>query len=242
MLGLFWLLAAGWMRAGENLLVTLAPFWPENENVLGLVDAHDRGLTVATYEVRFDAVWSGETHPAQFPPGPHFSGLIGGTHHAAVSFWLPGQNATPGIQNMAETGSKFPLTTEVQDAIAGGTAGVVLSGGGIPLSPGNVSLVFDIDRANPMVSLVSMIAPSPDWFVGVHGLALYGDGDWMDERVAVLYPYDAGTDSGVTYTSANSATTPPVPIFRIEEDPFLNNGNVAPLGTFTFSLIGVAAP
>ena len=39
------------------------------------------------YEVVFEATWSQATHPIDFPPNPHFSGLIGGTHSDQVSFW-----------------------------------------------------------------------------------------------------------------------------------------------------------
>jgi hypothetical protein len=50
-----------------------------------------------------------------------------------------------------------------------------------------------------------------------------------------LFPYDAGTDSGVSYTSPNLPTASPEGIFRIEEDPLLVDGRVPPLGTFTFT-------
>lgn len=60
----------------------------------------------------------------------------------------------------------------------------------------------------PQVSFVVRIVPSPDWFVGVDSLDLC-DGDHWREQVAVdLYPYDAGTDSGFTFSSPNFATIP----------------------------------
>lgn len=61
---------------------------------------------------------------------------------------------------------------------------------------------------SPQVSFVVRIVPSPDWFVGVDSLDLC-DGDRWREQVAVdLYPYDAGTDSGFTFSSPNFATIP----------------------------------
>ena len=80
-----------------------------------------------------------------------------------------------------------------------------------------------------------MIAPSPDWFVGVSGLSLYENGEWISQKVVELVPYDAGTDSGVSYNSANLATANPEPISKIEVTLFLVNGDVPPLGTFTFT-------
>jgi hypothetical protein len=47
--------------------------------------------------------------PVDFPPNPHFSGLIGATHNAAAHLWEEGETATPGIEKMAETGAKSPL-------------------------------------------------------------------------------------------------------------------------------------
>ena len=80
-----------------------------------------------------------------------------------------------------------------------------------------------------------MIAPSPDWFVGITGMSLYGDEGWIEERVVDLYPYDAGTDSGTSYTSPNEPTEVREGIYLIEADPLLVEGQVPPLGVFRFS-------
>jgi hypothetical protein len=65
-----------------------------------------------------------------------------------------------------------------------------------------------------------MIAPSPDWFVGVHDLPLIGaDGEWVDSLSIELLPYDSGTDDGVNFTSPNADSDPQVPILRIAETP-----------------------
>ena len=87
----------------------------------------------ARYRVTFESVWSGSTHPQDFPGSPHFSGLIGGTHAASVTFWRAGQLATEGIRLMAERGAKADLQTEVEDAIGRGLAQYVLSGRSIDL-------------------------------------------------------------------------------------------------------------
>lgn len=183
----------------------------------------------ARYKVTFQADWSRQTHPTDFPNNPHFSGLIGGTHGAGHHFWEVGALASDGIESMAETGSKTLLTQEVNAAISAGDAEYLLSGGGTN-SPGSVSMSFDISSDFSQVTLVSMIAPSPDWFVGVDGLELFQNGRWVDQVVIDLAPYDSGTDSGTTYTSSNSNTNPADPIFEITGYPFFG----VPLGTFTF--------
>lgn len=65
--------------------------------------------------------------------------------------------------------------------------------------PAEPSRTFIITSAFPYVTLVSMVAPNPDWFVGVSGLLLIANGEWRNEVVVELSPWDAGTDSGATY-------------------------------------------
>lgn len=194
--------------------------------------------SVVQYEVTFDAIWSEATHGG-LPPSPHFSGLVGGTHTDAVTFWQHGGMASAGIEAMSETGSKTLLRSEIESAIPGGAAYSYLSGGGISPSPGSVSKTFAMNSAHPLVTLVSMIAPSPDWFVGVSGLELYEAGRWKGEVVVDLYPYDAGTDSGVDFKSSNEDTQPREAISVITGFPFEGD---PPLGTFTFRLLCANPP
>ncbi|HEX9749680.1 MAG TPA: spondin domain-containing protein [candidate division Zixibacteria bacterium] len=189
----------------------------------------------AHYRVTFDASWSAETHPQDFPATAHWSGLIGATHNSDVRFWQEGSLASLGIKDMAELGAKILFSNEIVDAISLGTAQYKLSGEGIAHSPGMVSLDFEISRDFPLVTLTSMVAPSPDWFVGVSGISLLDGDDWVDERVAELHAYDAGTDDGETYQAANAVSDPFVPIRQIEIEPFLVAGVVPSMGTFTFT-------
>lgn len=64
----------------------------------------------------------------------------------------------------------------------------------------------------PLVSLVSMLAPSPDWFTGIKKVSLCNtsSGIWLDTwTIDMLHPWDAGTDDGATFDAANTATSPP---------------------------------
>lgn len=189
----------------------------------------------AQYRLTFEATWSRETHPADFPPNPHFSGLIGATHSPTVHLWEEGEAASAGIQSMAETGRKSPLDSEIGLLIGNGSACAQISGGGVNPSPGTATVTFTARRECPLVSVVTMIAPSPDWFVGVADLNLLATGEWIEERVVELLPYDAGTDSGSSYTSPDDPTGSPETIYRIGTTPFLVDGTMPPLGTFTFT-------
>lgn len=190
--------------------------------------------SLASYTVRFTSTWSATTHPADFPTSAHFSGLIGATHTDQVVFWRAGQLASPGIQAMAELGSKSPLTAEIATAIGAGTARFELSGGAIARSPGQVALDFDVSSAHPLVTLVSMIAPSPDWFVGVADLPLLQNNRWVDSLTVELRGWDAGTDDGATYTAMNAPAMPHMPILPLVDGVFRVDGQVPALGTYTF--------
>ena len=194
--------------------------------------------TTAHYRVTFESTWTAATHPVDFPASAHFSPLIGGTHNTSVTFWREGALASLGIQDMAERGLTTRLSDEVAAAIAAGTAERVVAGGGLPSSAGKVSAEFEMSQSHPLVTLVSMVAPSPDWFVGVSRLALFDNDAWIAERRVELIPWDAGTDSGVTFTSPDLVTMPHQPIAPIVIAPLSPGGRVTPLGTFTFTRIG----
>jgi hypothetical protein len=54
-----------------------------------------------------------------------------------------------------------------------------------------------------------MLGPSPDWVVGVSKYNLcQRDCSWVKDVEIDLYPWDAGTDNGITYMSHNSETQP----------------------------------
>ena len=183
--------------------------------------------TEASYRVTFTATWSEDTHPTNFPSNPHFSGLVGATHHGDVRIWQTGEVASDGVELMAETGRKATLLHEIEHLIEDGEAHGELSGGGLPTSPATVSLEFGAVSTHPYVTLVSMLAPSPDWFVGVSGA-------WRKRVEVSLRLYDAGTDDGTVFTAADADTDPAEPITALtESDTDFAEGEPV-VGTFVF--------
>ena len=79
-----------------------------------------------------------------------------------------------------------------------------------------------------------MIAPSPDWFVGVDSQSLRENGNWIENLTIDLQAYDSGTDNGDDYTSPNSDTQPAEPVFHINDGPFQDQ---VPIGRFVFELL-----
>lgn len=194
----------------------------------------------ASYKVTFTTTWTVTDFPTKFPGGAHFSGLIGATHNNQIKFWEAGQLATAGIESMAETGATNGVSAEVSAAKVDGKAEFVLAGSGNSAA-GTVELDFDINETYPLVTLVSMVAPSPDWFVGVHGLSLYDDAasDWKDKITVSLNVYDAGTDSGLSFQSGNEDSQPADPILLLSSEPADTDfvGGAGANGKFIASMI-----
>ena len=188
----------------------------------------------ALYSVTFNATWSATTHPTDFPPGAHFSPLIGAVHNDSVTFWASGETASPGMEQMAETGGTGLLAGEIRAEMPDNALSVVNGQGiGSPASTTIREVLVTLDH--PLVTLVTMIAPSPDWFVGVSGQSLRGDfGQWIGELTVVLYPYDAGTDDGASYRSPNADSSPRQAIRSLKGvSPFSDE----PIGAYTFTRI-----
>jgi hypothetical protein len=224
-------LEAPWENLGQPTAATNATITLDTAHALFRVVAD----YTARFEVIFDATWTAQTHPGAWPPGAHWSGPVGGVHNDRVHFWADGETASEGIRIMAELGGQSALLREVQAAITNGNAGFTLSAGGLS-SPGQRVIPFPqaTTREFPLLTLVSMIAPSPDWFAGVAGLPLMGaDGEWIAEQTVTLYGHDAGTDSGVNFTSADQVTVPRGVVTQFTGYPALIAGQIVPFGTLT---------
>ncbi len=187
------------------------------------------------YRVTFTATWSADTHPIDFPSNAHFSPMIGVTHDDTVVFWEDGGLATDGMESMAETGATATLNGEFGSAVAAGRAAGIFLGSTFD-SPGAQTLTFTISQDHPLVTLVSMMAPSPDWFVGVSGVSLFEDGDWVPVKAFELVVWDAGTDSGATFTAPDDDTDPQIPIAHKDDYAFANG---LPVGSFVFARTSV---
>jgi hypothetical protein len=194
----------------------------------------------ANYTVTFQGTWSNTTHPtSNFPSNAHWSDLVGVTHNNTVVFVAAGMLATTGIENVAEAGVDDNFNQEVQNAIMAGSADVAIDQPFATFSPtGSASVAITVDRNFPLLSLASMIAPSPDWMIQVNSLSLTDvDGNWISSIVMDLYPYDAGTEDGTTYAFNNPETVPQQPITSLQNvAPFSN----AKVGTLTVSLVSLS--
>ncbi|XP_049865204.1 spondin-1-like [Pectinophora gossypiella] len=181
----------------------------------------------AKYEVTFEGLWSRNTHPRDFPPEvarAHFGDVIGASHTAQFRVWQEGRVATAGLRRLADDGATTALEKELKaesDHIrtivkARGISWQQVAGGhGMP----STFAVFRVDAKHHLVSLAAKLAPSPDWIVGVSALELCNvNCTWSRSATLPLYPYDAGTDSGLTYTASRQPTIPASPVRALRPD------------------------
>ncbi len=196
----------------------------------------------ATYDIAFTGAWDTTATPGGVPAGAHFSRLIGGVHNDRVVFLKSGDMASAGVESMAEVGGYTTLRGEVE--AAGANRLSVIQGTTDSIGPTATRTFTDVTLTtdHPRVTLVTMIAPSPDWFVGVSGQSLLdGTGAWLESLTVNLYPWDAGTEDGAGFSLSNPATDPRENITSIRNTGLFSNERIATL-TFTLQSTGPAAP
>lgn len=193
-------------------------------------------LTSVTYAVTFSFDWNKVDFPVDYPSGPHFSSLVGWVHQKDNTYFDEGTTSSPGIESMAETGATSILVNELQTLINQGKGLKTYTGSGLGGGVGTISIDIEVSADFPSVTLATMLAPSPDWFVACIDVLLLNDGgSFIETKTIIGHVYDAGTDSGSSYSSPNNDTNPKMRIAKITESPLGDGTQVNPkLCTITF--------
>ena len=106
-------------------------------------------------------------------------------------------------------------STEGLDRIQPGHVMDLFSAPPIAQGVGRTQTSFRVDGKHSMISFISKIIPSPDWFIGLDSLNLCKDGSWIESVEMEVDLLDGGTDNGFTFTSPNYPTMPPSPVEKI---------------------------
>ena len=160
----------------------------------------------ATYTVTFRGNWNTDSTPGGVAGGAHFTTLIGAVHNSGVTFWAAGGTASAGVEGVAETGATSTFETEIGNAATGTVKSAVRESG--TSATGARTFEVEFSRTHPLLTLLSMIGPSPDWFVGVSGLSMLDGPNWRSSLTRDLFPYDAGTEDGEEFSLNNDPTSP----------------------------------
>ncbi len=163
------------------------------------VDGDEMVNFVVTYRVDIIPTWNSGS-PAWPDEAAHFSWIGGANHNNNVKFWEVGTLASQGIDLLSVTGNTRDLVSEVQTEISNNNAENLINiqhwfcpDGITHEACGELSFEIDVSEDFPLVTLASMLGPSPDWFIGVESLSMIdGDGLFIPKITYELYPYDAG--------------------------------------------------
>ncbi|WP_372642823.1 spondin domain-containing protein [Ancylomarina sp.] len=189
----------------------------------------------ASYRVTFTMHWNSTDFPTDYPSNAHFSPLIGWSHPTTSTFFNVGTTASAGIEDMAENGGTAILQAELEAKIVNNEGLDFVLGSGLGSGEGEITVEVLVNAANSSVTLVSMVAPSPDWYVAAFNVNLYNGSNFVDTKIVTAAVYDAGTDSGVTFASADANTDLKVPISLFVDAPLGDGTNLAAdFATITF--------
>ncbi len=190
--------------------------------------AHD--AESARYRLAVDITWTAESHPLDYPDSAHFSGLVGATHNSRYIVFADGRTATSGLELVAENGRASVMLAEFAEGIRRNRVAETFQAPGLRALPGRFAATFQADPNRRFVSFATMIAPSPDWFTGAAGIDLRTGDGWVDRLEIPLWAWDAGTDSGETYTAADADTQPRESVRLLATPHFLTESGLTPVG------------
>lgn len=166
----------------------------------------------ARYSVTFTAQWTAGDH-GPVPGGAHFTTLAGAAVNAQADLWTPGELATSGLETLAELGQTGGFFREIAAAAAAGNASAAITSSGTGAT-GTSTFEFQASQDLPNFTFASMVAPSPDWFLGLSEFSLLdNNGNWIDDTGHMGLPaWDAGTETGSEFSLNGRDTNPQEPI------------------------------
>jgi len=180
----------------------------------------------AMYKVTFSNFLSGTGRFRNIVPkgGLVFSPMTGVTHSPRVSLFRRGRPVSKAVEQVCENGRNTRLLRRARALrfIRRVTSVAYTTG---PVRPGKVGYIkVRATCRNRYLSVITMIAPSPDWVVQINNMPLWRGGKFIRAARGRLVAYDCGTDSGREFTDPSNLSldvpTRPRGVFRrLSQDP-----------------------
>jgi len=179
----------------------------------------------ATYSCTLTNMWSKENHPVGYDSisnSAHWSPPVLVAHGTDYEMWASNTMASPGVETVAETGRTSTLEDEIKEAQNNGFAGGFVVGNNQFNANDGPQIFDDIQLTStfPMLSTITMAAPSPDWFTGIYNFSPIDPEQnvWYESFEIATYSWDAGTELGETYSLNNDPQEPHIPIFQLTNE------------------------
>ncbi|XP_073949807.1 spondin-2-like isoform X2 [Choristoneura fumiferana] len=213
------------------------------EDMLPKVNADCQVCEDAKYKLTFEGLWSANTHHLVYPTSntsliqASFSEIVGASHNKDYTIFKSNEEANDGVKMLAEQGNTTRLEMDMQDKIGQSIRSIIKTNRPATTNS-TITAMFRVTKEYHLVSLVTAILPSPDWFLGASHMELCvaDKNKWASTLELNLYPMDAGTDKGTDFNSANDEMLPPVPI---RQATIRNVPKVKPFARIKFELIRI---
>ncbi|XP_047990964.1 spondin-2-like [Leguminivora glycinivorella] len=195
----------------------------------------------ARYKMIFEGLWSYNTHRPLYPlsntSSASFSDIVGASHNKNFNIFIIDKEASEGVKTLAEQGNTTVLELDMQEKI-GNSVRSIIKATRPRTTNAATSAIFRVNQKYHLVSIVTAILPSPDWFLGAANLELCdarNPNTWSPKITYNLYPLDAGTDKGTDFISPNDNLMPPQAIGNVRfQNPSKEN---KPFAKLHFELI-----
>ena len=179
----------------------------------------------ALYEIQFTNLWNKADH-VSFPNNAHFSPILAVTHNDDFALFKMGELASAGLEQLAESGATDLLSADIMKAMDMGSAKESQQSAALfPKRDGNhLTMRIRVSSEHDLLSFATMIAPSPDWIVGVDSLDTHVDGAFIQSAEFELFALNAGTEEGDfagNFSINNRATNPAQPLASLDHIPGL---------------------
>ena len=198
-------------------------------------DVTGPSFSEARYRITVTGKWAAPGFAV--PAGAHYTTFVGMVHNSNSWLWKEGTRASAGTELLAEIGNGTTMLAEIDSMITARNASSLILFLAPPLT-GSVSANIYTNTNYSFVSFASMLAPTPDWFVGVSGIDLYRNGNWVADTAINLYALDAGTEDGDVFGYNNPVTAPQqnIHVLQASQATVLANGNPALIAIATARL------
>ena len=180
-----------------------------------------------------DALAAGEA----LPDDTTFGSVAFAMHGSSVSFFQEGEATSAGLKAFAETGATDLLVAEFAASSATASTYPRQGEGGTFPQTAEQAQTFASNRATrgwSNLTFLASLSESPDWFVGARNIELRPGGVWIEELEVDLFAWDAGTDNGTDFDSADSPTDPPGDVTSLKGAARFSD---TPIGTLTISML-----
>ncbi len=168
-----------------------------------------------TYKVTLKVNWP-ETPASIYPEGAdgstidqHVTPMALISHASTVNLWQTGQSASEQVAEVAVSGKTDKIETLFKSLLDANTATDDCFLSKLNDRDDDDSCNIEFTPTNSFLSGIAMLAPSPDWFIGVSALDMCDTttNKWKTTGTVKLYGYDAGVRTGTTWALSTTTNT-----------------------------------